>query len=153
MFNTEEKKEPIKEGIIEYIYQFAKVVCYSLEAHGYFTSLANQERDFETSIIDISASGLLFAHPMQELSRDLMIHTDLRLTLKFPNRKMQITARIIRKFKDRDHLYIGLQFMEIAQEDYRFLFEEIYGKRYEQRFDDLWEGGIPPPELVWDDSV
>jgi hypothetical protein len=150
--NSEDRKETISEGVIEYMYQFAKVVCYSLEVHGYFTSLANRERNFETSIIDISASGLLFAHPMKELSRELMIHTDIALTLKFPHRKILIGARIVRKFKDRDHLYIGLQFMDMAQEDFRFLFEEIYGKRYHESYDDLWEGGIPPPELVWDDS-
>jgi len=150
--NAGERRENIKEGVIEYIHQFAKVICYSLEVHGYFTSLANRERDFETSIIDISASGLLFAHPMKELSRDLMIHTDISLTLRFPHRKIRIGARIVRKFKDRDHLYIGLQFMEMSQEDFRFLFEELYGKPYDEEYDNKWEGGISPPELVWDDA-
>jgi c-di-GMP-binding flagellar brake protein YcgR len=150
VFNTLTKKESISEAIIEYVYQFAKVLCYSLEINGYFTSLANQEKDFETQIIDLSASGLLFANPAKDLSRDLLIHTDLKVTLKFKGRSMQIGARIIRKFKDRDHLYIGLQFMDIAPEDFRLLFESIYGKSFNDEFNNQWEGGIPPPKLKFD---
>ena len=150
VYNSLEKKEGISEAIIEYVYQFAKVLCYSLEINGYFTSLANQEKDFETQIIDLSASGLLFANPAKDLSRDLLIHTDLKVTLKFKGRSMQIGARIIRKFKDRDHLYIGLQFMDIAPEDFRLLFESIYGKSFTDEVNDQWEGGIPPPQLRFD---
>ena len=150
VYNSLKKKENIGEAIIEYVYQFSKVLCYSLEINGYFTSLANQEKDFETQIIDLSASGLLFANPAKDLSRDLLIHTDLKVTLKFQGRSMQIGARIIRKFKDRDHLYIGLQFMDIAPEDLRFLFESIYGKSFTDELDDQWEGGIAPPELKFE---
>jgi hypothetical protein len=150
VYNNLDKKEAITEAIIEYVYQFSKVLCYSLEINGYFTSLANQEKDYETKIIDLSASGLLFANPTKDLSRDLLIHTDLTVTLQFEARRMQIGARIIRKFKDRDHLYVGLQFLDIAPEDFRFLFETIYGKPYTDELDDRWEGGIPPPELKFD---
>jgi len=147
LYNTTERKEMINEDLVEYINQFAKVLCYSLEVTGYFTSLADAERDFETTIIDISASGLLFAHPTQELSRDLLLHTDLKLTLVIDGRKLKIGARIIRKFKDMDRLFIGLQFLEIEPEDFRFLFHIIYGKPFAEEFEEHWEGGIPPPEL------
>ncbi len=150
VYNNLNRKESISEAIIEYVYQFAKVLCYSLEVNGYFTSLANQEKEFETQIIDLSASGLLFANPTKELSRDLLIHTDLKVTLRIKGRSMQIGARIIRKFKDRYHLYIGLQFMDIAPEDFRLLFETIYGKPFTEDLNDQWEGGIPPPELKFD---
>jgi hypothetical protein len=150
VYSVVEKREPIGEAIIEYVFQFTKVLCYSLEIHGYFTALANQEKNFETQIIDMSASGLLFTHPMHDLSKDLLLHTDIRLNLQFAVRRMDIGARIIRKFKDKDHLYIGLQFLEVAPEDFRYLFETLYGKPYKKEYDDRWEGGIPPPELVFD---
>ena len=93
---------------------------------------------------------MLFAHSRQDLSKDLLVHTDISLHLTAKGRKIHVGARIIRKFKDTDWLYVGLQFMEIAPEDFRFLFELIYGKPFQDEYEDRWEGGIPPPALTLD---
>jgi hypothetical protein len=124
------------------------VLSYSLQLSGYFTSRDTvAERRYESPIIDISAAGLLFAHPRQELSRDLLVHTDLDVTVRFAERRLSIHARVRRKFQDGERSYFGLQFLSISPEDLAFLFQKLYGRPYSSEEDDRWEGGTPPPPL------
>jgi c-di-GMP-binding flagellar brake protein YcgR len=146
--NSEERKERISKELAEWVWEFAKVLSYSLQLSGYFTSKTEaSERRYESPIIDISAAGLLFAHPRQELARDLLIHTDLMITVRFPERRLLIKARVRRKLQDEQRSYFGLQFLAIAPEDLAFLFQKLYGRTYTSEEDNRWEGGMPPPPL------
>jgi hypothetical protein len=150
LLNNVDNAERITPEQVEETHQFSIVLCYSLETGGFFETSQSKERRFEARLIDISGSGLLFAHPSKNLSKELRIHTDLTISLTVQARKMAIEARVIRKFMDSSYLYIGLQFMQIAPEDSRLLFETLYGRDLSDIENEKWEGGIPPPELHFD---
>lgn len=116
-------------------------------ANGYFKAEAAGDRRFEAPIIDISAAGILFAHPSDDLARELHIHADLDLTLRIAKRTISTSGRIMRKLKDAHNSYFGIIFMTMVPEDFRFLFEYLYGKPYAPKYDMSWEGGAPPPSL------
>lgn len=145
--NREGRKERIERPLLEYAYDFSRVLAYALQANGYFSTGVSAARRFEAPIIDISASGLLFAHRREDLARDLSIHTDVDITVKFRDRKMVIGARVRRKFHDSQRNYFGVQFLRIDQEDLNFLFEKLYGRPYTLEEENRWEGGTPPPPL------
>ncbi len=146
--NLEERRERISKELADWVWEFAKVLSYSLQLSGYFTSGTTvSERRYESPIIDLSAAGLLFAHPRQELARDLLVHTDLDVTVRFAERRLSIHARVRRKFQDGERNYYGLQFLSISPEDLAFLFEKLYGRAYSSEEDGRWEGGTPPPPL------
>lgn len=145
--NREDRKEKISKDLLEYAYDFSRVLGYSLHLTGYFTSNDSMERRYEAPIIDISASGLLFAHPRTDLADNLLIHTDMEVTVRFPERTMVIGSRVRRKFHDAERCYFGVQFLDINQEDLNFLFEKLYAKPYSIEEEDKWEGGTPPPPL------
>lgn len=148
LVNTQERKERLSKDLVDYVWQFAQVLSYSLRLSGYFTvGGQTTERRYESPIIDISAAGLLFAHPRQELAKELLIHTDLDLTLRFPERKIMIQARVRRKFQDDERSYFGVQFLNIDPEDLAFLFQKLYGRPFSREEDSRWEGGVPPPPL------
>jgi hypothetical protein len=147
MCNREERKEKISKDLLEYAYDFARVLGYSLHLTGYFTSADSMERRYEAPIIDISASGLLFAHPRSDLSNNLVVHTDIEITVRFPERTMVIGSRVRRKFQDSERSYFGVQFLDINQEDLNFLYEKLYARPYSLEEDHRWEGGTPPPPL------
>ena len=146
--NRDERKERISKELADYVWEFAKVLSYSLQLSGYFTSGTTlTERRFESPIIDISAAGLLFAHTRQELARELLVHTDLEVTLRFPERLLVVQARVRRKFQDGERSYFGLQFLSISPEDHAFLCQKLYGRPFSSEEDGRWEGGTPPPPL------
>lgn len=147
LWNTTDRREKISRDIMDYVHQFAKVLCYSLVTNGYFRAENAGERKYEAPIIDLSASGLLFAHTSPDLVRELLVHTDLELTLKFETRSFPVGARIMRKFKDAENAYFGVLFLRIAPEDFTFLFEHLYGKPFDPSYEGVWEGGAPPPPL------
>ena len=147
LVNNNQKRQRIQKRIVSYTYQFSKVLCYSLKTDGYFASGVTGDRDYEAPIIDISASGLLFAHPSSELSKNLQQHADLDLTIVIDERKIVIGSRIMRKYKYSDLSYFGVQFLKIEPDDFKFLFEHLYGKQFSLESEDFWEGGAPAPEL------
>jgi len=147
IWNTGARRERLSREIFEYVQEFSRTLCYSLVTNGYFKVERSTERRYEAPIIDMSASGLLFAHTSPELVRDLIVHTDLELTVKLERRTMLIGSRIMRKFKDAENAYFGVLFLKIAEEDFKVLFRFLYGKPFDPSLEGTWEGGAPPPPL------
>lgn len=143
-------KEPLDNDSLEYIFQFAKILAYSLKVNGYFNVSREIMSDYTTGIIDISASGLLFANSSPSLSLALSLYSDLEIKLVLGKRTMHIGTRVMRKYPGKKTTYYGLQFLHIQPEDFRFLFDTVYGKSYDQYDDSRWEGGAEPPTLNFD---
>jgi len=153
-WNTGARRERISRDTMEYIQQFAKVLCYALVTNGYFKVENSTERRYEAPIIDLSASGLLFAHSSADLVKELLVHTDLELTIQMDARPPALAARtirvggrIMRKFRDAENGYFGVLFLRIEPEDFQHLFRYLYGKEFDQSLEGKWEGGAPPPPL------
>ncbi len=144
-----------KEGVFDHdlldeTHQFAKILAYSLKANGYFKEHERLSNQYAGNIIDISASGLLFANNSKSLDEALSLYADIDLGLKFDQRAMRIGARVMRKLPDVRMSYYGVQFMEIKPEDFRFIFEFVYGRNVTSEDEEQWEGGTPPPKLKFD---
>jgi hypothetical protein len=121
---------PFDYNVIETLYLFAKVLAYSLKINGYFESGKLKNEPFEGKVIDISASGLLFAYPHSPLSAALLPDSELSVKLLAPRRSINVNAKIVRRYKDNTQNYFGCRFQNMAPEDMRFLFEFIYGKPF-----------------------
>lgn len=147
IWNTTAQKNRIGKDLVEYTCQFARILCYSLVTNGYFKAENASERRYEAPIIDISASGLLFAHTSADLGRELLVHTDLELTMRLGKRSFKVGARVMRKFRDAENIYFGVLFLRIDPRDFSFLFQYIYGKPFDPAYEGVWEGGAPPPPL------
>ncbi len=150
--NTGERKNSIGEDVLEYVCQFTKVLAYSLKMHGYFQSEKPEPITYDTNIIDISASGLLFAHSSTELADELVLYTDFEMVLQMGPRKLKVPARVMRKFREANMSYYGILFLDMPPEDFRFLFDFVYGREFTQEDENKWEGGSPPPKIdLFDD--
>lgn len=123
-------KPPFDFGILDTLYQFAKVLAFSLKENGYFNDGIVKKEAFQGKVVDISASGMLFAYPHSALSSSLLPDCELDLQLLTPKRTIRTGARIVRRYKDASMGYFGCRFLDIAPEDMRFLFEFIYGKPF-----------------------
>ena len=145
--NIKNRTVKFEEKDLTFCKEFTRFLAYVLDRNGYFANKKEVESEFQPEIIDISASGLLFTHPEKKLSELLGLYGDIQLTLKVEQRKMNILSRIMRKYQYKEQYFYGLQFLEIAPEDFRFLFEYVYGRSFTEADDRLWEGGATPPEL------
>ncbi len=148
LHNTLESNKTFTTDILDFTREFARILAYSLEKQNYFSNGKMRENKYIPKIIDISASGLLFTHPEKKLSETLGMYGDLKLILKIGPRKMELFSRVMRKYKIKDTYFYGIQFLEIEPEDFRFLFDYVYGRPFSDDDDRLWEGGAEPPELI-----
>jgi len=147
---TRDGHKYLDREVLEYTFQFSKVLAFSLKLNGYFNKSREVMSEYRTGVLDISASGLLFAHPSESLKTVITLYTDLDLELILGKRKMLISSRVMRKYQDKNTSYYGLQFLNIQPEDFRFLFDYVYGRPFTEEEDKLWEGGAEPPKLSFD---
>ncbi len=136
--------------LLDETYQFSQILAYSLKANGYFKEHERQNSRYSGDIIDISASGMLFANASEELDQALQLYADIDLDMRIGKRTMKIGARVMRKVRDAKMSYYGIQFMDIKPEDFRFVFEYVYGRDVTVEDEQMWEGGTPPPTLKFD---
>ena len=142
VWNSVVRRERISQDIIEYVQEFAKVLCYSLVTNGYFKVENSTERRYEAPIIDMSASGLLFAHTSADLVRELLVPHGSRADRAASRRGRCRWARaIMRKFRDAENTYLRCAVSRIEQEDFQFLFQFLYGKAFDPSLEGTWEGG------------
>jgi len=125
-----EDKPPFDYEMINTLFQLVKVLAYSLKINGYFEKGKMKNDPFEGKVIDISASGLLFAYPASS-SISTALKSDSKLTVKIttPQRSITTEASIVRRFKDKAIGYYGCRFEKMEAEDHNYLFEFIYGKQ------------------------
>ncbi len=143
------KRDPkaFNTDVIHYIYQFSKVLSYSLEKHGYFKQEAGTVIKYQEPIIDLSAAGLLFASQSEDIDGRLTLLDDIDISITVDDKKMIIGSRVMRKFKDYSTYYFALQFLHISDADFKFIFEYLYGRSFSKKDEIKWEGGSPPPPL------
>jgi len=123
-------KPPFDLALVDTLLQFAKVLAFSLRENEYFKAGAVKKETFQGKLIDVSASGLLFSHPLSGLTSSLLPDSEIDVHLSTPKRSVNTAARIVRRYKDNSNSYFGCRYMDIAPEDLRFLFEHIYGKPF-----------------------
>jgi len=126
---TKEGRPPIEFSVLDSLYEFAKVLAFSLKENGYFEHGKIQNEPFAGRVLDISASGLLFSYPHSSFLMTLLVDSELSVNISTPKRSIDVTARIVRRFKDKTTGYFGCRFMHMAPEDKRFLFEYLYGRQ------------------------
>jgi len=125
-----EGRLPFDFSVLDNVYQYAKVLAFGLKENGYFEHGKVENQAFEGKVLDISASGLLFAYPFgASLASTLLVDAELTVTVEAPNRTINVVARIVRRFKDKSASYFGCRFLNMEPEDTRFLFEYLYGRQ------------------------
>jgi hypothetical protein len=127
---NEKEKAPFNYRILDNLYQFSKILAMSFKINGYFEYGKLKNESFDSKIIDISASGILFSYPNSSLTSALLPDSELVIRLNAPHRAVNTKAKIVRLYRDNIHRYFGCRFIDLEQEDFSFLFEYIYGTTF-----------------------
>jgi len=119
--------QKFSQKIIDFIFQFGRLLIHSLKENGYFRGEPVKEKVDSAEVIDISASGIQFVMPLQHFDSVLLLFDDLEFDLIMGERKMKIGGRIMRKYTDRGRLYVCVMFLDLREEDRLFLMDALYG--------------------------
>jgi hypothetical protein len=130
LVNTIAGKPPFDLPVLETFHQFAKVLAYSLKMNGYFRNAPKKAQDFSADVIDISAGGLMFSTTSRELTSSLLPGSEIELSIKAKGRSIKVLASVKRVFRDASRSYLGIEYAGLEPEDFRFLFECLYGRSF-----------------------
>ncbi|HTX72691.1 MAG TPA: PilZ domain-containing protein [Rectinemataceae bacterium] len=130
LINKQVGKPPFDLALLESFHQFAKVLVYSLKINGYFRNAPKKASDFPAEVIDISAGGLLFTNASKELAASLLPGSSIEINIRASGRNVRAGGSVKRAYRDAALVYYGIEYEEIAPEDFRFLFEALYGRDF-----------------------
>ncbi len=130
ILNRQPGKAPFDLGVLDTFAQFAKVLAWSLKINGYFRNAPRRGSGIPTETIDLSAGGILFSSPDESLQRALLEGSEIVVTLSTGKRNLSAGGVVRRRFLDEQGTFYGVAFTHIAPEDFRFLFEYLYGRPF-----------------------
>ncbi len=119
----------LSQEVVEYVNEFAKVLVYSLNLNGYFEVREELPAYQDSELVDMSATGALFTQAAS--GPPITLYSQLQLKIKLESRVLETRARVMRKFKDRERVYLGVRFTGLADPDFQELHKRLYGTTYE----------------------
>ncbi len=126
LVNDERKPTPINIKILDYSYQFSRLLSYALKENGYFRDEEKNTQRYTVPIHDLSGGGLAFKDNSNYFEDKLLLDHNVQFILEIEKRKIRILTKVIRKFQSNgDHFY-GFLFLDIKQEDHDFLNKYLY---------------------------
>ncbi|HRW23934.1 MAG TPA: PilZ domain-containing protein [Spirochaetia bacterium] len=128
--NRQAGKPPFDLRTVETFLAFARVFSWSLKLHGYFKDAPKLDDDYGTQVVDVSAGGLLFACGDRRLIQALKEGTAVSVRLRAKKRTVEASGTIRRHYAGAGEGYFGIEFHMMAPEDFRFLFEYLYGRPF-----------------------
>ncbi|MBU0927487.1 MAG: PilZ domain-containing protein [Spirochaetes bacterium] len=138
--NKQAGRPPFDLGAIETFQAFARVFSWSLKLHGYFKDAPRLDDDFRLQVVDVSAGGLLFACGEPRLIQALKEGSSVTVRLNARRRAVDASGTIRRHYAGSKEGYFGIEFHAMAPEDFRFLFEYLYGRPFGDDDSDSVEG-------------
>ncbi len=130
LVNKTEGREPFDLAMLETFHLFAQILAWSLKINGYFKGAPKKAPGFSARVLDVSAGGLLFANESKDV--DSSLRPDARIDILFTigERRLKASAIVRRTWKEGNQNYYGLEYDQIQPEDFRFLFETLYGRPF-----------------------
>lgn len=124
--NTINKNVPISIKIINYAYNFCRILSYILKENGYFKEEESNIQRYSVPIFDLSPGGLSFCHNNNFFEDKLSINNNFHFILNIQSRDIRINAKLVRKFKELTKYYYGFMFIDIKRSDFDFLNNYLY---------------------------
>lgn len=128
--NKQAGRPPFDLQAVERFVAFARVFAWSLKIHGYFKDAPKLDGTYQTQVVDVSVGGLLFATDDAVLIRRLREGMPVGVRLNARKRTVEAGGVIRRHHAGRGEGFFGIEFGSMAPEDFRFLFEYLYGRTF-----------------------
>ena len=113
--NHRDRREKIGEDLVEYTYEFARVLCHALQLNGYLKAEGQEDDLIESSVIDMSASGLLFTYSGPKVVEELQAGSDIDLVLQTETRELVVGSKVMRRFAADDNYFFGVEFVRVTR--------------------------------------
>lgn len=127
--NDEQQGAALDFRAVDYAWEFAKILAYSLKINNYYRIDESYQPDpYQPRIVDLSATGCLLLMPKSTFSMKLKHGTvmDIRISRRGGQAVMTMTGRVARRYDDKDNEYYGVGFLNADHDALAMLRESLY---------------------------
>lgn len=129
LVNDMKNPKPIDMKIINYAFQFSRILSYALKISGYFKSEIGAPDTHELPIFDLSPGGFAFFKKDETLEDKLLLNHNVKINLDYDGRSIEGMAKLVRKFQQLNKIFYGFMFIDIPDQDIEYLNSTLYKEK------------------------
>ncbi len=130
IYNNHQKSTIINANLLKYVFQFTKILTYTLKENGYFTAEEGKKEKLTFPIFDLSPGGLGLSVEGNILENRVKIGTNYKMIFEIEGRPVRANAKLVREFQRLSKKFYGFLFLDIRVEDAEFL--QKYLKQFKE---------------------
>lgn len=127
LMNDYRLSQPLGINELDFAWEFAHVLSYHLHKSDYFHTGKAEPEHVEPQLIDITPGGCLLSLSKEIYPLLLKKGYCLIITMILPEKKIELTGKIVRGYSDSANFYYGIQFIDIDEELELELSRILYG--------------------------
>ncbi len=112
---------------LDFAWEFAHVLSYHLHLSDYFHTGKVEPEHVEPQLLDITPGGCLLSLSREIYPLLLKKGYHLTITMILPEKKIELTGKIVRGYSDSANFYYGIQFIDVDEELESELSRMLYG--------------------------
>lgn len=127
--NDEGQGAALEFRAVDYAWEFAKILAYSLKINNYYKIDESYQPDpYQPRVVDLSATGCLLLMPKSTFAIKLKHGTvmDIRISRHGGRAAMTMTGRVARRYDDKDNEYYGVGFLNADRDALEMLRLSLY---------------------------
>lgn len=119
-------------SMIDFVWEFSRLLAFQLKHTGYFRNeTQNQSAIVHVPrIVDMSPGGMLIAIPKNEIRTPVKEGSIFKVSIALRDYSFACTAKVLRRFDDRDLYLYGTSFSNLSPEQIMTLYENLYRHPY-----------------------
>lgn len=114
-------------GELDFAWEFAHVLSYHLYVSDYFHTGKLVPDHVEPQLLDITPGGCLLSLSREIYPLLLKKNYHLTITMVLPEKKIELTGKIVRGYSDSANFYYGIQFVDVDEALELELSKMLYG--------------------------
>ncbi len=129
--NNHQKSTIINANLLKYVFQFSKILSYTLKENGYFREEEGKKQKMTVPAFDLSPGGIGLCVEDDKLESVLKVGTNYRMLFHIEGRPIRVNTKFVRQFQKLSKYYYGFVFLDIKIEDAEFLHK--YLKEFKEK--------------------
>jgi len=127
IMNDERRNACLDYRTVDFAWEFARILAYSLKANNYFRLDDTDPPDpYEPKVVDLSAGGCLLLMPKAAFKVRLKPGAVLDIAISRGDASVSLKGRVARRFDDKENEYYGVAFVNAEQDVLSALRRSLY---------------------------
>lgn len=122
-------------AMVDYVWDFSRVLAYELKKTGYFNSEAEVQEPIrhKAKILDMSPGGMLISLPDNEIRTPIKEGSFFSVEISLGKNTVHCGAKVARRYEEKGSVSYGTTFINLTPESMMHLYEFLYKRTFDEK--------------------